>query len=170
VGNDLRLLANEIDKLVTFVGSEHAIEAESLTALTDDIREMSGFELARYLSAGDLAEALRAWGKFASSGEYPGLALGAVIHHVRQLWRIKLAQHTGTSPERLARELNIPAFTVRRLSAQAAVIESERLRQWLEALLEADQTLKRSGLPLQSVFEKLILRFCVRRGGTHAPA
>lgn len=170
VGNDLRLLANEIDKLVTFVGSEPAIEVESLTALTDDIREMSAFELARLLSAGDLAEALRAWGKFASSGEYPGLALGAILHHVRQLWRIKLAQPASASPERLARELNVPAFTVRRLSAQAAAIEPERLRQWLEALLEADQTLKRSGLPPQSVFERLILRFCVRKDGVHAPA
>jgi DNA polymerase III subunit delta len=170
VGNDLRLLANEIDKLVTFVGSEPAIEVESLTALTDDIREMSAFELARLLSMGDLAEALRAWGKFASSGEYPGLALGAILHHVRQLWRIKLAQHASASPERLARELNIPAFTVRRLSAQAAAIEPEQLRQWLEALLEADQTLKRSGLPPQSVFERLILRFCVRKGGAHTPA
>ena len=170
VGNDLRLLANEIDKLVTFVGSEPAIEVESLTALTDDIREISAFELARLLSAGDLAEALRAWGKFASSGEYPGLALGAILHHVRQLWRIKLAQHASASPERLARELNIPAFTVRRLSAQAAVIEFDRLRQWLEALLEADQTLKRSGLPPQSVFERLILRLCVRTGGVHTPA
>ncbi len=170
VGNDLRLLANEIDKLVTFVGSEPAIEVESLTALTDDIREMSAFELARLLSAGDLAEALRAWGKFASSGEYPGLALGAILHHVRQLWRIKLAKPASASPERLARELNLPAFTVRRLSAQAAAIEPDRLRQWLEALLEADQTLKRSGLPPQAVFERLILRFCVRKGGVHAPA
>jgi DNA polymerase-3 subunit delta len=169
VGNDLRLLAHEIDKLVTFVGSEQAIEVESLIALTDDIREMSAFELARLLCAGDLAEALRAWGKFASSGEYPGLALGAIIHQVRQLWRIKLAQYASASPERLAHELNIPAFTVRRLSAQAAAIEPERLRQWLEALLEADQTLKRSGLPPQSVFERLILRFCVRKGGTHTP-
>jgi DNA polymerase III subunit delta len=170
VGNDLRLLANEIDKLVTFVGSERAIEVESLTALTNDVRETSAFELARFLSVGDLAEALRAWGKFASSGEYPGLALGAIIHHVRQLWRIKLAQHSGVSPERLARELNIPAFTVRRLSAQASAIESERLHHWLEALLQADQTLKRSGLPPQSVFEGLILRFCVGKGGAHAPA
>jgi DNA polymerase-3 subunit delta len=170
VGNDLRLLAHEIDKLVTFVGSEHAIDVESLTALTEDVREVSAFELARLLSAGELAEALRAWGKFASSGEYPGLALGAIIHHVRQLWRIKLAQQAGASPERLARELNIPAFTVRRLSAQAATIEPERLRQWLEALLEADQTLKRSGLPPQSVFERLILRFCVGEGGAHVPA
>ena len=170
VGNDLRLLANEIDKLVTFVGAEQVIDVESLTALTDDMREMSVFELARFLSAGDLAEALRAWGKFASSGEYPGLALGAIIHHVRQLWRLKLAQATSASPERLARELNIPAFTVRRLSAQAAALEPERLRQWLEALLEADQTLKRSGLPPQSVFERLILRFCVRLGETHASA
>ena len=169
VGNDLRLLAHEIDKLVTFVGSEQAIEVESLIALTDDAREISAFELARLLSAGDLAEALRAWGKFASSGEYPGLALGAIIYHVRQLWRIKLAQHTGASPERLARELNIPAFTVRRLSAQAAVIEPEQLRQWQEALLEADQALKRSGLPPQSVFERLILRFCVGKGGAYAP-
>jgi DNA polymerase-3 subunit delta len=170
VGNDLRLLANEIDKLVTFVGFEQAVEVDSLMALSGDIREMSAFELARLLSAGDLVEALRAWGKFAASGEYPGLALGAIIHHVRQLWRIKLAQGTGASPERLARELNIPAFTVRRLSALAASLEPERLRQWLEALLEADQTLKRSGLPPQAVFEKLILRFCVGKGGAHAPA
>jgi DNA polymerase-3 subunit delta len=170
VGNDLRLLANEIDKLVTFSGSEQAIEVESVSALTRDEREMSAFELARLLSVGDLAEALRAWGKFASSGEYPGLALGAIIHHVRQLWHIKLAQPAGASPERLARELNIPAFTVRRLSAQASAIESEQLRHWLEALSQADQTLKRSGLPPQAVFETLILRFCVRKGGAHAPA
>jgi DNA polymerase-3 subunit delta len=168
VGNDLRLLASEIDKLATFVGPEQTIDVGSLTALTGDVRETSAFELARFLSTGALVEALRAWGKFASSGEYPGLALGAIIHHVRQLWRIKLAQQTGGSPERLASELNIPAFTVRRLSAQAAAIEPERLRQWLEALLEADQMLKRSSLPPQSVFEKLILRFCVGKGGVHA--
>jgi DNA polymerase III delta subunit len=116
-----------------------------------------------------MAGALRAWGKFASSGEYPGLALGAIIHHVRQLWRIKLAQHAGTSPARLAGELNIPAFTVRRLIAQATALESEQLRQWLDALLEADQTLKRSGLPPRSVFERLILRFCVGQGRAQAP-
>jgi len=169
VGNDLRLLATEIDKLVTFVGTQQAIGVESLIALTGDMRESSAFELARLLSTGDLAGAMRAWEKFASSGEYPGLALGAIIHHVRQLWRIKLAQHAGTSPERLARELNIPAFTIRRLSTQAAALGTEQLRQWLDALLEADQTLKRSGLPPRSVFERLILRFCVGRGGAQAP-
>ncbi|HEX9868248.1 MAG TPA: DNA polymerase III subunit delta [Candidatus Tectomicrobia bacterium] len=169
VGNDLRLLATEIDKLVTFVGTQQAIGVESLIALTGDMREISAFELARLLSTGDLAGAMRAWEKFASSGEYPGLALGAIIHHVRQLWRIKLAQHAGTSPERLARELNIPAFTIRRLSTQAAALGTEQLRQWLDALLEADQTLKRSGLPPRSVFERLILRFCVGRGGAQAP-
>jgi DNA polymerase-3 subunit delta len=170
VGNDLRQLAHEIDKLVTFVGSEQTIEVHSLMALIGDVREMTAFELARLLSAGDLAGALRAWDKLAASGEYPGLALGAIIHHVRQLWRLKLAQGPGVTPERLARELNIPAFTVRRLSAQATPLEPERLRQWLEALLEADQALKRSALPTPSVFERLILRFCMGKGGTHAPA
>jgi DNA polymerase III subunit delta len=169
VGNDLRQLASEIDKLVTFVGPEQTIDIGSLMALTGDVRETSAFELARLLSTGALAEALHAWGKFASSGEYPGLALGAIIHHVRQLWRIKLAQQTGGSPERLASQLNIPAFTIRRLSAQAAAIEPAQLRQWLELLLEADQMLKRSGLPPRSVFEKLILRFCVGQAGGHTP-
>jgi DNA polymerase-3 subunit delta len=168
VGNDLRLLANEIEKLVTFVGPQRVLGVESLMALTGDIRESSAFELARLLSSGDLAGALRTWEKFASSGDYPGLALGAIIHHVRQLWRIKLAQHAGTSPERLAGELNIPPFTIRRLSTQAAALGPEQLRQWWDALLEADQTLKRSGLPPRSVFEKLILRFCVGRGETQA--
>jgi DNA polymerase III subunit delta len=170
VGNDLRLLANEIAKLVTFVGSAQAIEVDSLMALTGDVRETSAFELARLLSAGDLVAALHAWAKFASSGEYPGLALGAIIHHVRQLWRIKLAQqHAGTSPERLASELNMPPFMVRRLSAQATALESARLRHWLDALLEADQALKRSGLPPRSIFERLILRFCVGRDGPQTP-
>jgi DNA polymerase-3 subunit delta len=170
LGNDLRLLASEIDKLVTCVGPEQTIDAGILLALTADVRETTAFELARCLSAGDLAEALRAWGKLSASGEYPGLALGAIIHHVRQLWRIKLAQQSGASPERLASELNIPVFTIRRLSPQAAALEPERLRQWLEALLEADQTLKRSGLPPQSVFERLILHFCLGKGGVHTPA
>jgi DNA polymerase III subunit delta len=170
MGNDLRLLASEIDKLVTFVEPEQTIDAGILVELTVDVRETTAFELARLMSAGDLAEALRAWSKFSASGEYPGLALGAIIHHVRQLWRIKLAQQSGTPPERMASELNIPAFTARRLSPQAAALEPERLRRWLEALLEADQTLKRSGLPSQSVFERLILRFCLEKGGVHTSA
>jgi DNA polymerase III subunit delta len=170
IGNDLRLLASEVDKLVTFVGPEQTIEAGILLSLTMDVREITAFELARFLSAGDLAEALRAWSKLSSSGEYPGLALGAIIHHVRQLWRIKLAQQRGATPERMASELHIPVFTIRRLSPQAAALEPERLRQWLEALLEADRTLKRSGLPPESVFERLILRFCLGKGGVHTPA
>jgi DNA polymerase-3 subunit delta len=170
IGNDLRLLANEVDKLVTFVDAGRTIDASSLVAMTGDVRETSAFELARFLSAGDLPEALRAWRKFSASGEYPGLALGAIIHHVRQLWRIKLAQQTGATPERLAGALNLPVFTIRRLSSQAATLESAQLRQWLEALLDADQALKRSGLPPQSVFERLILRFCLGKGGAHTPA
>jgi DNA polymerase-3 subunit delta len=169
MGNDLRLLAGEVEKLATFVGSGGAIDAGSITALTADVRETTAFELARFLSAGDLAEALRAWHKFAASGEYPGLALGAILHHVRQLWRIKLMQQTGATPERMASELNIPVYTIRRLKPQAAALAPERLHQWLEALLEADQTLKRSGLPPQAVFERLILRICLGTGGVHAP-
>jgi len=169
VGNDLRLLANELDKLISFVGPQQTIGVENLRALTGDMRESSAFELARLLTSGDLTGALQAWDKFASSGDYPGLALGAIIHHVRQLWRIKLAQHADTAPERLAGELNIPPFTIRRLSPQAASLTSAQLRQWLDALIEADRTLKRSGLPPRSVFERLILRFCVRRGGAQAP-
>jgi DNA polymerase-3 subunit delta len=170
VGNDLHLLAKEIDKLVTFVGGEQTIEVENVNALIGDIREMSAFELARCLSAGDVAGALRAWSKFAASGEYPGLALGAIIHHVRQLWRLKLAQSVGASPERLARELSMPAFAIRRLSAEAAGLDVARLRHWLEVLLEADQTFKRSSLPVQVLFDRLILHLCVSSGGTHRPA
>jgi DNA polymerase III subunit delta len=170
VGNDLWLLLSEIDKLVTFVGSGQTITVESLRALTGDVREASAFELARLLGEGNLAEALRAWEKFAASGEYPGLALGAITHHVRQLWRIKLAQQAGMPAERMASALNIPAFSVRRLSAQAAALDTARLRQWLEALLEADQTLKRSGLSPAAVFDRLMVRFCVGPGKGHAPA
>jgi DNA polymerase-3 subunit delta len=165
VGTDLRLLASEIDKLVTFTGPEHSIDAEILAALTADVRETTAFELARSLSGRDLAEALRAWDKLSSSGEYPGLALGAIIHHVRQLCRVKLAQQSGATPERLARELNIPAFSIRRLHSQAESLSLEQLCQWLDLLLEADQTLKRSALPPGLVFERLILRFCLGEGG-----
>jgi DNA polymerase III subunit delta len=168
-GNDLRMLAGEIDKLVSFAGSGQTLDVEMLAAVTGDVREASAFELARLLTAGDVAEALRAWGKFSSSGEYPGLALGAIVHHVRQLWRIKLAQQAGATPERIASELHIPVFTVRRLSPQAAPLEPVRLRQWLEALLEADHLLKRSGLSPQTVFERLIFRFCLGKGAAHTP-
>ena len=169
LGNDLRTLANEIDKLVNFVGADQTIDAESVAAVTGDVRETSAFELARLLTTGDLAGAVRAWEKFSSSGEYPGLALGAIIHQVRQLWRLKVMQQAGATPERMASELNIPPFTVQRLSAQVAGLELARLRQWLEALYEADQLLKRSGLSPRSVFARLILRFCLRAGAAQPP-
>jgi DNA polymerase-3 subunit delta len=169
IGNDLRPLASEIEKLVTYVGGTSVIDVACLAALTPDIRETTAFELARFLTTGDVVEALRAWQKFSGSGEYPGLALGAILHHVRQLWRIKLAQRGGKTPERMASELNIPVYTIRRLNAQAAAIDHARFREWLDALLEADHTLKRSGLPTQSVFERLILRFCSQAKAAQTP-
>ncbi len=170
VGNDLRMLANEIDKLVTFVGTGRGIDVTDVLAVTADVREASAFELARLLSARELAGALHAWERLSASGEYPGMALGAILHHLRQLLRIKLAQLTGSSLERIADELNIPTFMARRLAAQATTLEPDRLRRWFEALLEADQTLKRSGLPPQTVFEALILRLCLEDGPAHSPA
>lgn len=167
-GNDLRTLASEIDKLVSFVGAGQVIGTESLAAVTGDVRETSAFELARLLTARDLAGALRAWEKFSSSGDYPGMALGAIIHQVRQLWRLKLMQHAGATPERIAAELNIPPFMVQRLSTQARGLDGMCLRQWLEALSEADQQLKRSGLAPQSVFARLMLRFCLESEAAHA--
>jgi DNA polymerase-3 subunit delta len=168
-GNDLRTVANEIAKLVSFVGTGQTIEAESLAAVTGDVRDTTAFELARLLTARDLAGSLRVWEKFSASGEYPGLALGAVTHQVRQLWRLKLAQRTGATAEQIASELGMPPFLVQRLSAQVASVDAAQLRQWLEALFEADQLLKGSGLSPQSVFERLILRFCLGKGGAHAP-
>jgi DNA polymerase-3 subunit delta len=169
IGNDLQMLASEIGKLIIFVGPTQTIEIGSVEAVSGDVRETSAFELARLLSAGDLPGAIRAWEKFSASGEYPGLALGALIHHVRQLWRIKLLQAKGATPDRMARELGMPLFTVRRLSPQAATLDASRLRQWLEALFEADQLLKRSGLSTRSVFDRLILHFCVQDRAAHAP-
>jgi DNA polymerase-3 subunit delta len=169
VGSDLRALASEIDKLVSYVGPGQTIDAGSVAALTADVREASAFELARLLSAGDLAGALRIWRKFASSGEYPGLALGAISHHVRQLWRLKLAQQAGTPPERLAAELGLPPFSLPRLRALAAALETTQLRRWHDLLCEADRALKGSGLAPQAVFEGLILRLCGQQGRTHEP-
>lgn len=170
VGNDLRLLASEVEKLVIFAGMGATIDATVLAAMTGDVRETSVFELARLLSARDLAGALRAWEKLSSSGEYPGLALGAIVHHVRQLWRIQLAQKAGMSLERSANQLGIPLFTVRRLAAQATKLEPQQLRGWLEALCHADQALKRSTLPPQTVFTELILRLCLGEAGAQRPA
>jgi DNA polymerase-3 subunit delta len=167
IGNDLRALASEIEKLVSFVGVGQTIDAGSLAVATADVRETSAFELARLVTARDLDGALRAWEKFSASGEYPGLALGALIHQVRQLWRFKLARLAGVSPERIGRELNIPPFMVQRLAAQATELETARLRQWFEALFEADQQLKGSGLPPQAVFERVILRLCLGKSMPH---
>lgn len=162
VGNDLRLLASEIDKLVTFVGPAETIDMPVLESQTGDVRETSAFELARLLSAGEVAGALRAWEKLSASGESSVMVLGAIAYHVRQLWRIKLAQQAGASPERIAMELNVPTFTVRRLSDHAAQLAPDLLRQWLKALFEADQALKRGASPPETVFEALILRLCLR--------
>jgi DNA polymerase-3 subunit delta len=161
LGNDLRLLASELDKLVTFVGPAATIDIAVLEAQTRDIGETSAFELARLLSAGEVGRALRTWEKLCASGESAGMALGAIAYHMRQLWRLKLLQQAGASPERIALELNIPTFAVRRVSEHAAKFASHSARQWFAALLDADQTLKRTGLPPETVFEALILRVCL---------
>jgi DNA polymerase-3 subunit delta len=158
--NDLRIIAQEIEKLCTYAGTQREIGLAEVQAVCQASRHLSIFALSDALGSQRLPHALTAVEQLLQQGEAPLLIFSMLVRHVRLLWSVQQLLGQRQELGRIAQTLGIPQPVCRRLITQSRQISAARLRHLYTTALEADRTFKTSNKSPQAILEGVIFALC----------
>lgn len=142
VGGDLRLLANEVQKLVTYAGPGRPVEPEHVQLLVNQAGEVNIFALVDAVGQGQRPAALKALHTLLEAGERPERILGMVARQVRLLLQARDGQERHLAPDALASALGVSGYPLRKVQEQARLFTVPRLMAMHRRMLEADLSVK----------------------------
>ncbi len=147
VGCDLNLLLGELDKLSALAG-EGAITRDLIDRAGSKSLEAKVFDLSKAMLSGRTGDAYRLLHQLFALREDPIMVLGVLSNAYADLYRAKVADVSGASPEGLAGEFKSyksKEWRLRNASRDARRMSVPMLRDALEILACADRDLKSTG-------------------------
>jgi DNA polymerase-3 subunit delta len=143
IGSDLRLMDNEIDKLLAFSGSA-PIGVEDVRTLVASVRESNIFELVDAIGARETSAALRLLHAQLDQNAAPLYLLTMITRQFRLLVQIKDLRTRGLVPAAIAEQLKQSPFVVNKIIAQAPNFTMPQLEAIYGKLLDTDLAMKTS--------------------------
>ena len=145
-GSDLRTIASEVEKLITYVGDRGRVTRDDVLRAAGHSAEQNPFELQKAVVAGDVPRALAiADALLATAGNAHGEAIKLIAllsSYIGKLWRLTGCLEAGVSESDLPKQVGIPPFYVREYVAAARRYGPKAQRAAFGTLLAADVELK----------------------------
>jgi DNA polymerase-3 subunit delta len=156
VEDDLRLLDQEITKLVIHAGGERAITIADVANLVPYAQAAVIFDLVDALGRRDGKVAARTLHGLLQMGEHPLGILGMVVRQFRLLLQLKDLEAEGASLQDVIRTLRLHPFPARKLHRQATYFTAAQLAQVYRYLLEIDVAIKTGQMDAEAALDLLI--------------
>lgn len=144
VGDNVRRLTNEIEKLAVAALPDHLITFELVESLVPDSRELSNFDLTDSLIAKNKTRALQILKKILDDGAEPLMLLGLIASNFRRLFMSKELMRQGVERREVARIMKLPFSKQEDFLATARRIETEKLTRIMQRIAKADVAIKTS--------------------------
>lgn len=144
VGNDVRTLTNEIEKLATAAIDSGFLTIELVDSLVGRSRELSNFDLADQLVAKNRARALQILHQILDDGAEPVMLVGLIASSYHRLALTKELMASGVAREEVFRLVPMPLFKRDDFLATARRTNAEHLAKSLERIAQADVAVKTS--------------------------
>jgi DNA polymerase-3 subunit delta len=159
IGNHLRLLANEIDKLATYVGPGGTIRVEDVRQLSAHVQEARIFDLTDALAQRNRKQALNIMHDLLADGEPPLKLISTITSQVRSLLMIKELSQKGVRSGQIAATLGMAPFIVEKAMRQVGNFNITQLEGAYRQLMATDAALKRSRLTPEMALDLLVINF-----------
>lgn len=168
VGVDLTHLANELDKLINYVGHvgtpagrPFVITRHEIDLLVRHSREHSNFELTDAVIAGDRARALRLLDRLYANTDESAQSLslmiiGAIASNYRRLLIAKDLMRLDRPNSEVAQAVGMSPYAVTHLNEKARRLSNQRLIDGMEKIARADLGLKSSLATPKMLLELLV--------------
>ncbi len=144
VGNDVRRLTNEVEKLAVAALPDHLITMDLVDSLVPNSREISNFDLTDSLLSKNKTRSLQILKKILDDGAEPLMLLGLIASNFRRLFMSKELMRNGVERREVARIMKLPYSKQEDFLATARRIETGRLTQVMRRIAETDLAIKTS--------------------------
>lgn len=172
VGNDLRALDHELEKLAAWANYARPIGLEDVHALVSAAREADVFALVDALGMRRRQEALRLVERLLADDRHELYLLTMIARQVRLIMTAKELHEERQAPlEEIGKATGVRAqFLLRKLMDQAKQFTFEELETLLARILALDQALKTGRTEGPLGLNLLVLEICQRSVRQAAPA
>ncbi len=158
-GNQLRLLANELDKLATYVGERGTISIEDVRALSAQAQEARIFDLTDALAQRKRKEALDLLHDLLADGEPPLKLISTITSQVRSLLLVKELANDGLRVQQIVTATGMAPFVAEKALRQVGKFQITQLEGAYRQLLATDAALKRSRMTPEMALDLLVVDF-----------
>lgn len=159
IGNNLRLLANELDKLALYVGQGATIKIEDVRLLSAQVQEARIFDLTDALAQRNRRQALNILHDLLADGEPPLKLISTITSQVRSLLLVKELAQKGMRSPQIASTLGVAPFIADKSLRQVGNFSVPQLESAYRQLLATDAALKRSRLTPEMALDLLVVNF-----------
>jgi len=159
IGNQLRLLANELDKLATYVGAGETITVEAVRMLSAQVQEARIFDLTDAMAQRNTKRALDILHDLLADGEPPLKLISTITAQVRSLLLVKELSQQGKRSSEIASTIGIAPFVADKALRQVGKFTPMQLENAYRRLLATDAALKRSRMTPEMALDLLVVNF-----------
>ncbi len=159
IGNQLRMLANELDKLAMYVGARGVIEADDVRKLSAQVQEARVFDLTDALAQRNRKAALDLLHDLLADGEPPLRLLSTITSQVRSLLLVKELAEDGLRAQQIASATGMAPFVAEKALRQIGKFKVTELEGAYRQLLATDAALKRSRMTPEMALDLLVINF-----------
>jgi DNA polymerase-3 subunit delta len=155
-GDDPRVLAQEILKLLTYAKFSRPVTPEDIRALTPESSQTNIFDMVDAIGGRDGNRALRLLRKSVEQESAPAV-FGMVVRQFRLLIKTREALDGGTPPGKLASVIGEHPYVARKLVGQAGGFSLPVLEGIYHRLRDADEEVKIGRMELDAALETLVV-------------
>lgn len=159
IGNQLRLLANELDKLATYIGPGTTITIEDVRQLSAQVQEARVFDLTDALAQRNRKQALDLLHELLADGEPPLKLISTITSQVRSLLLVKELAGDGLRISQIVSATGMAPFVAEKALRQIGKFSSSQLEGVYHQLLATDAALKRSRMTPDMALDLLVVNF-----------
>jgi DNA polymerase-3 subunit delta len=161
-GTDLLNIANEIEKVSLFVGTnKKTVTQDDLEKISGYTKEANIYSLSSDVEAKNLKKSMFVLEKLLTEGEEPVMILSAISSVVRKMLNAKsMIEEQNMSASETASALRIHSFFAGAFFTNLKKHKTSTLKESLKAIISADKAIKTGSGDAISALEKTVLFIC----------
>jgi DNA polymerase III subunit delta len=155
IGNDTRLAALEVEKLLTYVDFKRPVSADDVNLLTTPVNTVSIFDMVDAVAQQNSRKAVHLLHTLLEQQE-PISLFFMIVRQFRLLIQAREILDEGGSADQIERELRQHSFVAKKLAEQARRFSMARLEEIYRRLFEMDEAMKTSQVSLDLSLDTFI--------------
>jgi DNA polymerase-3 subunit delta len=156
IGNSLRVIQNELDKLFTYLGERMRITPEDVADVVGVSRGFTVFDLQNAIGKKNISEAMRIMKRMIETGEAPQLSIVMLTRYFNLVWKVQDMLKHGASEAEVIAATRISPYYFKEYVEAARRFSSSQIENSFAVLLDADLQLKSTSPDPYHLMEMLV--------------